>query len=441
MSVITRRNLQMAKKLFLLNLIIVCYLIAFPSNLNAKSFSNDYLIKTYDYKDIITKTNPCGTPPLVEDELKYEIKCEDPWILTKNSYILLVVKEKIEQAVQNKHLWKAPKYTGTDYTVGTVGMGTFCFVDVYLDTDDFLNRDLNCVYRIRYRWHSKGAFLRYLLGSREIANMPHRCEYQFKSYGDAVDNKDVKSDISWSIESRFEFRNESMPFKLDNSAPKTPWPFDEFIGYALDGRYKEHTPYPSHEYAKFLAKHLKDDREVKLKPVVVHVATRRRMHLNLDNEYGKMSGNKGFGAMSNFNQSVLSTIDTVDIYSADILKLYRFVDSLVRRKGENADISSRLRRRVKEEINKYWCGSFSEVEYEFERNVLSAINTRLDLTDCSNEAQVLEDVKKAFVSDVETLANLSREALKSIGIITEYVRVNKYSRDIDWLLKWRENQK
>ena len=389
----------------------------------------------------MTKTDPCGTPPLVEDELKYEIKCDDPWILTKNSYILGVVKEKIEQAVQNRSLWKAPQYTDTDYTVGTVGLGTFCFVDIYLDTDDFLNRDLKCVYRIRYRWHSKRAFMKYLLGNREEANMPHRCEYQFKSYGDAVENKDVKSDISWSVESRFEYRNESMPFMIDNSAPKAPWPFDEFIGYALDGKYKEYTPYPCHEYAKFLAKHLKDDREVKLRPVIVHVATRRRMHLNLDNEYGKVSGNRGFGTMGNYNQSVLSTIDTVDVYSAEILSLYRFAEALVRKEGLSAMINGRLKRRMKEEIAKYWCGSFSEVEYEFERNVLSAINTQLDNTENKNESQLLEEVKKAFVEDVGTLASLSREALKSIGIITEYVRVNKYSRDIDCLQKWREKNR
>ena len=96
---------------------------------------------------------------------------------------------------------------------------------------------------------------------------------------------------------------------------------------------------------------------------------------------------------------------------------------------------------MKEEIAKYWCGSFSEVEYEFERNVLSAINTQLDNTVNKNESQLLEEVKKAFVEDVGTLASLSREALKSIGIITEYVRVNKYSRDIDCLQKWREKNR
>ena len=104
---------------------------------------------------------PCGTPPLVEDELKYDVEA-DPWLLNKNSYLIAVVRERLEEAVKNKSLWKATRFTGTDYSVGRVGMGTFCFVDIYLDTEDFLNKKLNCVYRIRYRWHSKNSFLKYL---------------------------------------------------------------------------------------------------------------------------------------------------------------------------------------------------------------------------------------------------------------------------------------
>ena len=436
-----KRNKPMKAQLKLLFLLIILTYIT-PSCLRAKTFSNDYLTKVYNYKEIIKRKDPCGTPPLVEDELKYEIECKDPWILTKSAYILNVIREKLEQAVEDKSLWKAPLLTGTDYTVGTVGMGTFCFIDVYLDTDDFINQKLNCVYRIRYRWHSKNAFMKYLLGNRDKENMPHRCEYQFKSYGQAVENKEVKSDISWSVESRFEYRNESMPFKLDNSAPPPPWPFDEFIGYALDGKYKNFNPYPCHEYAKFLAKNLKEDREIKLKPVVVHVATRRRIHLNLDNEFGKISGDKGFGATSNYNQSILNTIDTVDIYSADILKLYRLAEAVTSSNGKTSEpMSKRLKRRVKNEIDSYWCGSFSEIEVEFERNVLSAINTELNTTENKDTIDFLEKAKVAFVSDVQVLGSKVREALASIGINTKETRTNKYTRDVMRLLEWRKKQK
>lgn len=367
--------------------------------------------------------------------------CKDPWILTKNSYLLSVLKEKLEEAVLDKSLWKAPSYTNTNYTVGNVGMGTFCFVDIYLDTEDFINNQLNCVYRVRYRWHSKNSFMKYLMGNREEKNMPHRCEYQFKSYDEAVSSKEVKSDISWAVESRFEYRNESMPFKKNNSAPPSPWPFDEFIGYALDGQYKQFTPYPCHEYAKFLSSKLKVDREIKLKPVIVHVATRRRIHLNLDNEFGKISGNRGFGTISNYNQSVLNTIDTVDIYSADLLNIYRFSESVTKLNGRREAMTGRLKRRIKDEIKKYWCGSFSEVEFEFERNVLSAINTQLNETKKQNELKYLEEVKKAFVSDVTTMSDVARKALKGLGIDTNYYRTNKYSRDVKSLLEWKKKQK
>lgn len=399
--------------------------------------NENYLTKTFNYKEIIKEIAPCGTPPLVEDELKYDIEA-DPWLLTKNSYLISVARERLEEAVKNKSLWKATKFTGTDYTVGRVGMGTFCFVDIYLDTEDFLNKKLNCVYRIRYRWHSKNAFIKYLLGNRDLINLPHRCEYQFKSYGQAKENEIVSSDISWAVESRFEFRNESQPFKKDNSAPKPPWPFDEFIGYALEGKYKNYTPYPCQEYAKILAANLPDGKVVKLKPTVVHVATRRRLHLNLDNEFGKISGDKGFGATSNYNQSVLNTIDTVDTYSADVLNIYRLVDKVtLNKQGKREKISGRLKRRLLNEIQKYWCGTFSEVEFEFERNVLSAINTELKDTKNIDNTKSLEDIKKAFVSDVKTMAAEVLFSLNKIGVKSVYSRTNKYSRDIERLLKWR----
>jgi hypothetical protein len=378
----------------------------------------------FNYKQIL-KEKPTGTPPLVEDELKYNISAPKK-LLNNNSYILASIKEQLDEAVKNKFIWQAPKFTNTIYTVGEVGMGSFCFVDVYLDTEDNLNRKLSVVYRVRYRWHSIAAFKRYLLGSRVEKDMPHRCEYQFKSYEQANSDKSIASDISWAVESRFEYRNDSQPFKQDNSAPKGPWPFEEFIGYAIKGRYKSFTPFPSYEYAKVLNAHFKNNERVKLKPALVNVILRRRIHLTLDNEFGKTSGTKGFGSVGNFNQSILTTVDTVNVYSPKLLNIYKFCDI----HGNGKQVYKRLKKRLKSNINEHYCGSFSEVEFEFERNVLSALNTQIkELDDLS--AEKLEEVKKAFVSDVNYTSKVVLKAMNNIGLKTELSKINKYSKATD----------
>lgn len=379
----------------------------------------------FDYKEIV-KEKPTGTPPLVEDELKYNVFASKK-LLNNNSYILASIKEKLDEAVQNKFIWQAPKFTNTQYTVGNIGMGTFCFVDVYLDTEDNLNKKLGVVYRVRYRWHSIGAFKRYLLGSRINKDMPHRCEYQFKSYEQATSDKSIASGISWSVESRFEYRNDSQPFKIDNSAPSTPWPFEEFVGYAMKGKYKSFTPYPSHEYAKILNAHFKNGEKVYLKPALMNVILRRRIHLTLDNEFGKTSGKKGFGSVGNFNQSILTTVDTVNVYSPKLLDIYKFCDIY----GNGNQIYKRLKKRLNTNIDNYFCGSFSEVEFEFERNVLSAINTQIKEIDNQSEAATLESIKNAFVFDVNYTSNVVLKAMNEIGLKTELSKINKYSKALE----------
>ena len=109
-----------------------------------------------------------------------------------------------------------------------------------------------------------------------------------------------------------------------------------------------------------------------------------------------------------------------------MLNIYKFCDI----HGNGKQVYKRLKKRLKSNINEHYCGSFSEVEFEFERNVLSALNTQIkELDDLS--AEKLEEVKKAFVSDVNYTSKVVLKAMNNIGLKTELSKINKYSKATD----------
>jgi hypothetical protein len=378
---------------------------------------------SFNYTTIIEKT-PTGTPPLPEEEFKYNVEASNHKFLEGN-FVLNIVGKKLAGACGNPMLWAAPQFTGNDYRVGQIGQGSFCFADIYLDTKDFLNLRLNVSYRIRYRWHSTGAFERYLLGSRAPKDMPHRCEFQFKNYN-LNENKQSHSH-AWALESRFEFRQESQPFKSNPPAPPSPWALEEFMCYALSGQYKQYTPYPAHEYAKALIEGrntgLVTTDRIQLEPKAVVVNTRRRIHLVMDNEFGRVSAEKGLGSNENYNQAILVTMDTSQVYSPELLNIYLLAN-------ENKDhpwLDKRLRTRLKKQMQYSYKGEFTELEFEFERNILSAINVH-GANFQGDKPLDLEEIKNAFRDDQLQVAKVVTEALGDVGIIAIESNENKYLR-------------
>jgi hypothetical protein len=383
----------------------------------------------FDYTTILQKS-PTGTPPLPEEEFKYDVKAANPKLLEGN-FILNILGNKLASACANPLLWQAPKATGNNYRVGEIGQGSFCFADIYLDTPDLLNLKIKVSYRVRYRWHSTGAFHRFILGSRNPRDLPHRCEFQFKNYN--LNEDKISHSHAWALESRFEFRPESQPFKDNPLAPPSPWPLEEFMPYALAGHYSGYTPYPAHEYAKALQEAKTNglllSSKIQLEPKAVVVTTRRRIHLVMDNEFGRISAEKGLGSNENYNQAILITLDSSQIYTPELLKIY----FLSNNHTNHPWLDKRLRTRLKSQMTHSFLGEFTELEFEFERNILSAINAHgaaaQDLSSLD-----LEEIKNAFRIDQEQTAKVVKEALSEFNLQITAFSENKYSRAIKFVL-------
>lgn len=369
--------------------------------------------------EAILWATPSGTPSREENEYKLSAFGPDQ-ILKNNSYIIETIKGALERAFYNDLLWQAPKFTGTNYSVMQTGLGTFCFLDIYLDTPDGFNARSNISYRVRYRWHSRSALIRYLTGSDNVADFPHRCEYQLKIYG-----KDWAESFNNCRETRFEFRNDSFPFKTNQTAPPAPWPFEEFIKPAIKGQFGKDTIYTAYDYAKHLKQNHGKSGNVKLMHSLIVLTTRRRIHLGLKNEYGSVSADQGLGSAVNADQAILVTLDTSEIYKAEFLETYLFSRYARSRNSLTKRLVKRLKSMlVPEKI-------FTELEFEFERNIESALSMQIENNHSIIEQERLKQIKAAFLEDVKTTAKIVTNALAGLGIKAESGKLSKYRQAIE----------
>lgn len=359
---------------------------------------------------------PEGTQTRRELEWKYVVE-GPPGLIEKNDFLLETMHQALQRAIEDDWRWKAPQYTNATYSIAPIGLGTFAFLDVYVDTDDNINEKLNIAHRIRYRWHSRAAFIRYMLGSNSPNDFPHRCEYQIKTSRDESNNGFYGAD-----ETRFEFRNESFPFKRDNSAPPAPWGFAEFIPPALHGHYRTFFSTSAAEYARCIRKAEPDRKKLHLKPRLIEIMTRRRMHLNMATSWGVQTANMGGGSMTNTTQAMVITLDTVEVYPAEILNVY-FLSREARKHGQ---MSKRLERRLKELFVP--AGTYNEIEFEFERNVETALHSEMRVASSSENTARLQEVERAFLDDQLTVSRILRDALAGIGLRAYPTNTCKYRK-------------
>lgn len=177
-----------------------------------------------------------GTPE--HTEFEYKIAFE----LNENFNISNFIKHadsKISKILENKEL-SFPAIFSSHYQIENQ-LKPFVFKDIYLDTKnlDVLNRQSS--YRLRYRWSKLSDYTRHKLFPFHKSFYPSRCEIQFKRKYE-IDS--ILGAVKVS-ESRFEFRNESEPFILEENAPSSPWPETEYIEYAKTGKFKEYTILPT----------------------------------------------------------------------------------------------------------------------------------------------------------------------------------------------------
>jgi len=387
-----------------------------PPNLLAENF--EQLPEYYSAQlavDELASATPSGTPAREENEFKLEIT-GNANLLQHNSYLISRSRRVLERAFAVASGWKATRHSGSDYYVLGAGQGTFCFLDIYLDTDDGLNYINDVSYRVRYRWHSRGSMWRYMLGSNAEEDLPHRCEYQLKIYGKKWENA-----FNNCLETRFEFRNESFPFKADRSAPPRPWPFDQFVRPAITGRFREFFVNTTHDYAFFLQQ-LGLKGLVRLKPSLLVVTTRRRIHIGLKNEFGIKAAKLGLGAIENADQTILTTIDCSEVYPPEVLNVYH----VSRHALAHNSLTPRLRRRLKASIVP--ATSFTEYEFEFERNVESALRHEIANAPDAYEKARLEQIKADYLADVGTVAKILSSSLSETGLKISPGQTSKYRK-------------
>lgn len=378
-----------------------------PLAIAAQINTDDFQINNAELDiDEILAGSPTGTPARVENEFKLTADLPEK-LNTRNSYILAKIRSGLERALANDFNWKVPSLSGSDYYIMQTGMGTFCFLDIYLDTENGLNFKNNISFRVRYRWHSRGALFRYILGSVNPDDFPHRCEYQLKIY-----LKDWENGFNDCEETRFEYRNDSFPFKTDKSAPPAPWPFKEFVSTAIKGKYKNFVTWPSFEYASFLKNKLGLTGKIKLKPVLAVITTRRRIHLGIKNEFGMKAADLGMGSAINADQAILMTLDTSEIFDSGFL-LTHFYATAAR---ERQSLIRRLQKRLKASLIPK--AVFTEMEFEFERNIESSLAHCLKTASDQAEVERLAKFQLAFLEDVKAVSIIVSEILAKTGIKT-----------------------
>ncbi|MFT6631620.1 MAG: hypothetical protein ACJAS4_001571 [Bacteriovoracaceae bacterium] len=229
------------------------------------------------------KAQLSGTEPREENEYKISFELEEPSI---NS-----LTEKIQRSLfdllNSEKLITDKKLSSEYYLTGK--LIPYCYLDFYLDSPDFQLYKNNKIYRLRYRWKSDKQFDDFSKNLKQ-KDYPIRAEIQAKTQI-KISNLGYVS----SFESRFEFRNDSVPFSVINPAPTSPWPVKDFLKYAKNGTYKNYQLIPSFEIRKNL------DVQIQLEPKITIKTLRRRFHLNLKNRWGNGP---------NPNQAFIITIDT-----------------------------------------------------------------------------------------------------------------------------------
>jgi len=225
-------------------------------------------------KDYLSQKNFSGTPKREEFEFKFASVFPENLDLKK-------VQNEIHKTLNfliKENTFQFDKQVFQKY-YNDLKMQSFVFKDIYLDTAKFDLFNNNSVYRLRHRWVHEEKYFRHRILPFLKVFYPDRCEIQYK-YGY------LKDDIEQTVkvfETRFEFRDESRPFGRRNKAPIAPWPEEEYLKYATDGRYKDYHILPMRD----LLENTKSiDEKLDLKPVAKIITTRYRTHLNVKHPWG-----------------------------------------------------------------------------------------------------------------------------------------------------------
>ena len=345
--------------------------------------------------DISQLTKPgtiVASPPRVEREFKISILADGPGLYFDEG--LEALKNGIYQALTaslSSGVWQATALAGKPYFMKK-DPNVLVFRDIYYDTDDKINCQKSLAYRLRHRFKSTKQLHQHEIMPTGQNNFPHRGEIQAK-----VDRVDEPSGFSHVKESRLEFRVESEPFSEARPPPPAPWHPKDFTETVKSGLYLGEVTSPGNLLAK-VYKRLGRPNKQDIKPSLVLVASRIRMHLNMKTEYG--SG-------PNPDQAFIITIDRTDQFDGT-----EYVNYLNRAWYEGA-----------EAVRPFVINSFSEIEIEFERN----ISTLLDKNIQDNVENVRAvKLREAFLADQKMIKKIIVYHLNSRGLEARGLPKSKY---------------
>ncbi len=297
---------------------------------------------------------------------------------------------KALKSVLREEVFLWPQMLGYPSYEADLKFKDFIFQDTYFDTDDLAVLKTDSSYRLRYRFNPSLSYYKFLLVPHLGFFQPSRVEIQAKT-GYRVENE-----LMIVNETRFEFRNESLPFSVKKDAPPPPWPEDEYSQYAITGRYQSYDMLP---YAE-LKRHIEARNHVldlTLQPRFKLITTRYRSHLSLTNPWGKPP---------NERQVIIITLD-----------------------------------RTKAECIAYcparaW-PDFYEIEVEIDRNILTTLDEARKISGEDLESQVIRRHSDLFYqklhADQEKLFSQFRKALHKVLPIKKLPPQSKYARWHHWL--------
>jgi hypothetical protein len=265
----------------------------YPFNVLARNASvREEGVKKTGYEPVLRAIEgpAFGTPARAEREFKYSL-------IGQNGHerdlgeLAEDILSSLKEAVQDRSLWKAEKFTHTQYYADSEWKD-FMFRDVYFDTPDSLSYKHRISYRLRNRYKSYKGYRRHVKNPAWTAEWPYRAEFQAK-YG----RKELGNGFSTVDEARFELRKESKPFSDSFLPPPPPWDLDEYIPHFQAGHYKGIHTLPAKDLWGFLRKKGVQVEELAFEPRLVLLTERFRQHLNIKSPWGS-GPNPGNGSAS-----------------------------------------------------------------------------------------------------------------------------------------------
>jgi len=219
-----------------------------------------------------------GTPE--REEWEYKIAFTPPPSVSQKVFYN-ILRGKIKQSWKNEK-WKFAELVGSSY-YSKEEPRTYLYQDIYFDTKNYELYKNHLSYRLRYRFKSlsSSTIHEYLPFLKK--HWPIRCEIQFKnSQSLSPSNK-----VNTFLETRFEFRNASLPFLTSQDAPPSPWPLQQYLSYAQQGRFNNYLISPMAS----LIKYLNPESNIMLNPVLRLKTPRTRWHIEISNPFGQATNN------------------------------------------------------------------------------------------------------------------------------------------------------